>query len=218
VSTINVAPQTVILKTDQAQVVFEGKSKSHSFELGMFSFAGKLSDLIRFSTTDNPIKNSILNSIDFETENSLAILQDERKKLNDVNDVYHDIGFEPVKLEFPGAKSYSIQFKSSRSNKLFILINLLDLIAEQALSLETSSLISSSVRQKTIYRCQNKIRRIFSITYKKIDDLLNIKGAIELLKINGESFSHEFNKFPNKDEVLDLFGSLDVVSHPIREL
>lgn len=218
VNTINVAPQTVILKTDQAQVVFEGKSKNYSFELGMYSFAGKLTDLINFAEIDNPIKNNILNSIDVETDKSLAFLKSEKTKLDEINEMCKSIGYVPVSLEFTGAKSYSIQFKNSRSNRLFMLINLLDIICIQALSLETSSMISSPVRHKTIYNCQNKIRRIFSLTYKKIDEVLNIQGAVELMKVPEALFVEELDNFERKDELTSLLGPLDQVDRPIREL
>jgi hypothetical protein len=206
------------LKTRQAKDVFNGKTKSYDFQIGIYSFAGKLNNLIVKCAIDNPIKNAVLNLIDSETDQSFEVIKNEKAKLESMQVLCEDFGYLPINLEFSGVKTYTIQFSNSRIYRLCMLINLLEMVTIQALNLETSSMISASVRSDVIYTCQNKIRRVLYICFKKIDEVLKINEIDSLLSVSADLFLSELNKHHSKELLIETLGPLDDVKKPIREL
>jgi hypothetical protein len=206
------------LKTKQAQDVFEGKTKSYDFELGIYSFASKLNDLLTKCSIDNPIKNAVLNIIDYETDQSLEVVKKEMSKLESMLVLSEEYGFLSLKIDLNNTKTYKVKFSNSRIYRLLMLINILEKVTIQAISLEASSMITSSIRSNTIYTCQNKIRRVLNIVYKKIDDILKTPNIEVLLEASESSFSEKIKDHKANDDLFQLLGCLDEVKKPIREL
>jgi len=197
----------IIFRTLESQKVLEGKALKTTFELSIFAYAERITNLLKSSHQSNPIRAKVLTGLNGKINYSKKFLLLRKKETKALIESARESGFAIVQVQ-PKLKEYEILFVSNYANRTLNLIKLLDEVIYDLKCLEITGLISRKEVNKITYDSQRSIRSLMSYGYELISKLYKKPENVKMLETSEMKFDYKDYNKDNYESIYALIGEI----------